>query len=245
MKLIYRILIRLSLALLPIIALWGALFYFALENEINDEADDALERYSDYIMMRVLAGEQTPQHNDGTNNTYNLRPITIEFAFSVPHIEYYDSVINIVGTDEMEPARVLKTIFFDRKGQYYELTVSMPTFEKEDLIATILNWIIILYILLLLIVISMSGWVIYKSLKPLYALLDWLHNYIPGKKRHNIVDIKTDITEFNKLNQAVEIATNRSEELYEKQKQFIGNASHELQTPLSVINNRLDILLDD
>ena len=47
MKLIYRIILRLSLALLPIIALWGALFYFALENELNDEADDALERYSE------------------------------------------------------------------------------------------------------------------------------------------------------------------------------------------------------
>ena len=42
MKLISRIALRLSLALLPLMALWGVLFYFTMVDEINDEADDAL-----------------------------------------------------------------------------------------------------------------------------------------------------------------------------------------------------------
>ena len=74
--------------------------------------------------------------------------------------------------------------------------------------------------------------------------MEWLENYTPGKSNY-IVDINTDITEFKKLNKAVERAANKSETLYQKQNQFIGNASHELQTPLSVIGNRIDLLLDD
>ena len=50
MKLISRIALRLSLALLPLMALWGVLFYFTMVDEINDEADDALEDYSELIV---------------------------------------------------------------------------------------------------------------------------------------------------------------------------------------------------
>ena len=54
MKLISRIALRLSLALLPLMALWGVLFYFTMVDEINDEADDALEDYSELIVKRML-----------------------------------------------------------------------------------------------------------------------------------------------------------------------------------------------
>lgn len=40
-------------------------------------------------------------------------------------------------------------------------------------------------------------------------------------------------------------AVDRSEALFEQQKHFIGNASHELQTPLAVLGNRIEWLLDN
>ena len=49
MKLIYNISLRLSLVLFPLIALWAVVFYFTMMDEINDEADDALEDYSELI----------------------------------------------------------------------------------------------------------------------------------------------------------------------------------------------------
>ena len=75
MKLIYRLAIRLSLVLVPLIALWGVLFYFMLEEEINDETDDALEEYSDWIIVRFLAGQELPPQNMGSNNGYTIRPV--------------------------------------------------------------------------------------------------------------------------------------------------------------------------
>ena len=36
-----------------------------------------------------------------------------------------------------------------------------------------------------------------------------------------------------------------SEEIFEQQKQFIGNASHEIQTPIAVCQNRLEMLMED
>ena len=51
MKLIYRIALRLSLILIPLMALWATLFYFMMVEEINDEADDTLEDYSELIII--------------------------------------------------------------------------------------------------------------------------------------------------------------------------------------------------
>ena len=33
--------------------------------------------------------------------------------------------------------------------------------------------------------------------------------------------------------------------MFEQQKQFIGNASHEMQTPLAICRNRLEMLMED
>lgn len=57
--------------------------------------------------------------------------------------------------------------------------------------------------------------------------------------------VETSVTEFRKLNDAARRYAERAESSFERQKQFIGNASHEMQTPLAVCRNRLEMLVDD
>ena len=54
MKLIYRIALRLAMVLLPLMAVWAALFYFKTLDEINDETDDALDEFSDIVISVVF-----------------------------------------------------------------------------------------------------------------------------------------------------------------------------------------------
>ena len=68
MRLIYRIIIRLALSLIVIMALWATLFYFSIVREINDESDDSLEEYAELIIRRQLAGRPLPSLNSGSNN---------------------------------------------------------------------------------------------------------------------------------------------------------------------------------
>lgn len=56
---------------------------------------------------------------------------------------------------------------------------------------------------------------------------------------------ETQITEFRKLNEAAIRYVERTEQMFEQQKQFIGNASHEIQTPLAICRNRLEMLMED
>ncbi len=243
MKLIYRVALRLSLVLLPLMALWATLFYFTMVEEINDETDDALENYSELLIIRMLAGRELPPLNDGSNNSYSIRPVDKEYAEKNDHIQYYDAEVYIPEKEETEPARILTTIFLDDDDNYYELKVATPTIEKDDLLVAILYWVILLYFLLLLTTIGLTIWVFYRSMRPLYVLLQWLDNYLPGRKSSPVPN-DTEISEFRQLNEAAQQAVNRSEQLFEQQKQFIGNASHELQTPLAVLGNRIEWLLD-
>lgn len=243
MKLIYRIALRLSLVLLPLLALWAVLFYAAIVDEINDEADDALEDYSELIVTRMLAGRALPSLNSGSNNSYSIAPVDEAYASKHPRIVYYDAEVFIPEKDETEPARILTTVFQDRDGNYFELKVATPTFEKDDLLETILGWVVSLYFLLLVTIVGVTVWVLHRSMRPLYALLRWLDGYVPGRNNPPVPD-DTNISEFRRLNEAAQRAADRSDELFDRQKQFIGNASHELQTPLAVLGNRLEWLLD-
>ncbi len=243
MKLITRIALRLSLILLPLLALWAGLFYFTLVDEINDETDDALEDYAEGIIVRMLAGEPLPQPNSGSNNSYTITPVDAEYVSLRPRLDYYDAEVYIPEKRETEPARVLVMLFRDDGGAYYELRVATPTFEREDLLRTILGWIVLLYMLLLVTIVGVTLWVLHRSMRPLYELLRWLDRYTPGS-RMRFVPTETAVTEFRRLHVAAQQAVNRSEEVFERQNQFIGNASHELQTPLAVLGGRMDWLLN-
>ncbi|MBO8455886.1 MAG: HAMP domain-containing histidine kinase [Bacteroidetes bacterium] len=243
MKLIYKIALSLSGVMLVFVALWGIVFFNVMTAEINDETDDMLEDYSEDIIMKWLSGERLPSTDNGTNSTYYVRRVPEEYALANPWIRYEDSDIYIVSEKDDEPARIRRQIFMDSDGRYQELTVAVPTFERADLRRSILLSIIMLYVVLLLSVVAIAVAVVMLNLRPFKALMKWMDSYVPGKK-NDPVPSGSDVVEFRKLAQAAQRAADRFERQYQLQSQFIGNASHELQTPLAVCSARIEMLLD-
>lgn len=244
MKLFHLVLWRISLALIVVLTVWAGFFYMAVVEEVNDEVDDTLEDYSEGLIIRALSGEDMPTASNGSNNQYYLYEVSESYAASHPQITYRDEMVFITEKSETEPARVLITIFRTEDERYMELVVYTPTIEKFDLLRAILGWIIFLYVLLLLIILSINIWVFRKNMKPLYVLLKWLDSSQLGKKNEPLENT-TKITEFRKLNAATMAFAERGEKLFEQQKTFIGNASHEMQTPLAICRNRLEMLMED
>ena len=243
MKLVYRILLHLSWALSLLLAAWAVLFYFTLIDEINDEVDDALEARAEVIVKRVLAGRELPVPADEGNNGYFLHEVSPQYAAAQHHERYSDEEIFIPERDDKEPARVLRKVFRDGAGQWRELTVMTPTIEKDDLRESILRWMVCLYLFLLMMILLVTVIVLYRTMRPLYALLRWLDGYTVGARNAPLA-VETSVTEFRKLNDAARRYAERAESSFERQKQFIGNASHELQTPLAVLGGRMEYMLD-
>lgn len=169
--------------------------------------------------------------------------VSSEYAETYPQISYRDEMVYIDDKLEYEPARILMTIFKTDTG-YKELVVYTPTIDKLDLQRSILGWIVALYAGILLILLLLNVWIFRRNMKPLYVLLSWFNNYKIGSG-YKPLSNKTKITEFKELYHAVTMSAQRNEKLYEQQKMFIGNASHEMQTPLAICLNRLEMLMED
>ncbi|MBQ8735305.1 MAG: HAMP domain-containing histidine kinase [Bacteroidaceae bacterium] len=244
MKLFHRVILMLALGLLPVMALWSVLFYYSMVNEINDEADDVLGDYAELIMRRALAGKPLPAPNSGSNNSYSIVPVDEEYVNNNPSIIFYDEMTYIPEKEETEPARVLKTIFCNAQGDYFELQVATPTFERIDLLRNVAYHILALYVVIMLTMFLVISLVYYFNMRPLYRLLEWFDGYRPGEK-NSTVPSESSVLEFRKLNEAARSAVDRAEHYFEQQKLFIGNASHELQTPLAVLGTRLEWLVDN
>ena len=244
MKLFYRVLIHLLAGIFVVLSAWAFVFYWGMIEEVNDEVDDSLEDYSELIIMRSLAGKDLPSNDNGSNNQYFLREVDAAYALSKESICYRDSMVYIDEKNESEPARILTTLFKDKDERFYELSVYTPSIEKRDLKESIFYLLIGLFVILFVIILLINIWVFHRSMKPFYQLLEWLEHYRLGKNNEKL-SIETHTTEFRKLNEAVSRDVAHSEEVFEKQKQFIGNASHELQTPLAICQNRLEMLLED
>lgn len=244
MKLFNQVLSHLLFGAVVVLLGWAVCFYMGIMEEINDEVDDSLEDYSELIIIRSLAGEELPSNDNGSNNQYFLQKITRDYALSQPGIIYRDSMIYIKEKKETEPTRILTTIFRDGQDEFYELTVYTPTIEKADLKESIFYLLVILIVSLLVVILIVNVWVFRNCMKPFYRLLEWLEGYRLGTGK-TMLQNPTNTTEFQKLNEAVMSFASHNEEIFEQQKLFIGNASHEMQTPLAVCMNRLEMLMED
>lgn len=243
MKLVYKITLTLIVPLVVTLGLWGWLSYRTMERKIHADTDMILKDYSDAIIARKLSGMELPERFNGAYNTYYIREVSPEYAAQNPAVEYGEAEVSLKTQEDFASSRIRKQIFKDKEGQYYEISVSLPTFEQETLVEHVLWWTGVLFVALLIALLAIGILVINYNLKPFKALMDWMDRYVPGHVGEPVPD-NTDVLEFRKLAATVQKAVDRFEHEYEERKIFIGNASHELQTPLAVCSNRIELMLD-
>lgn len=244
MKLKHVVVGRVSLVMVFVMSLWAVLFYMALMEEANDEVDDTLQSCSEVIMLKWLSGKEMPLQSNESVNHYYLREVPADYAQQVPAMIFRDEELFMAERVESEPARSLTSIFQTADGKYWQLKVIIPTFEKEDFRQAIVNWMLCLYILMMIVLVSIIIWKYNKHMRPLYKVLHWLEAYQVGRKNPPL-DNPTKVEEFMQLNETAQAFVQRSEAVFEQQKVFIGNVSHEIQTPLAISLNRLEMLMDD
>ena len=242
MKLLRYTHFNLSFLLFLLLGGWGTFFYYTVIDEVMDETDDALANYRDIIVGKILADSTLLDTEDKIIHSYSIRPLTTE---EVKHYRdrYYDGTVYIETEDEYEPVRIMKSCFMATDLKYYELELRLSTLERDDLIAAIFKYLVALYIALLCCIIFSTRLILKSVFRPLDRLLEWLENVSPG---HPAPYLNPDcrIREFRTLNRAALEMHERAEKAYREQKEFIENASHELQTPLAVINGKLELLAE-
>lgn len=242
MKLLSYTYRKLALLLFLLMAVWGVLFYYAIIDEVVDETDDTLENYGEILMESALHDPSILETEGSLMSFYKFTPISEEEGRHYRQV-FYDATVYIELEDEDEPVRVMCTAFRMPDGQYYELKLMISIFERDDMVEAML-WYLGALFLLFLICTSIGIQLVLKGVfRPLHRLLDWLHCIQPGKEVPPL-DNPTKIREFRQLSDAALDMGNRSYKAYEEQKQFIENASHELQTPLAIVRGKVELLAE-
>ena len=242
MKLLSYTYRKLALLLFLLMAVWGVLFYYAIIDEVVDETDDTLENYGAILMESALHDPSILETEGSLMSFYKFTPISEEEGRHYRQV-FYDATVYIELEDEDEPVRVMCTAFRMPDGQYYELKLMISILERDDMVEAML-WYLGALFLLFLICTSIGIQLVLKGVfRPLHRLLDWLHCIQPGKEVPPL-DNPTKIREFRQLSDAALDMGNRSYKAYEEQKQFIENASHELQTPLAIVRGKVELLAE-
>ena len=242
MKLLSYTYRKLALLLFLLMAVWGVLFYYAIIDEVVDETDDTLENYGEILMESALHDPSILETEGSLMSFYKFTPISEEEGRHYRQV-FYDATVYIELEDEDEPVRVMCTAFRMPDGQYYELKLMISILKRDDMVEAML-WYLGALFLLFLICTSIGIQLVLKGVfRPLHRLLDWLHCIQPGKEVPPL-DNPTKIREFRQLSDAALDMGNRSYKAYEEQKQFIENASHELQTPLAIVRGKVELLAE-
>lgn len=127
-------------------------------------------------------------------------------------------------------------------NNYYKILVIVSKVETEDLIRLIFTITIGVILLLLLVLYLTNRLILNRLWQPFYNIMGELRLFNIADK-HEIPQVNTSIDEFNELNKAVVDMAGRAKHDYGDLKTFTENASHELLTPIAVINSKLDTLI--
>ncbi|ABG60766.1 sensor histidine kinase [Cytophaga hutchinsonii] len=234
-------LLYISVALFFIISVWAATFYFQMLDEVYDSIDDNLENYKLLIIQKAHKDSSILQKTSFDESNYAIRKIT-DLEIHKRKDVFKDTSMYMLNEDDLETVRLLKTVFTINHSDYYELRIISSMVEEDDLIEDLFYSLIWLYIILLISIFIVNTVLLKKIWKPFYGLLKQLESFSLHSSNFNTP--QTNVHEFKLLNTAISDLLKKNIELYNSQKQFIENASHELQTPLAISINKLELLAE-
>ncbi|WP_270089887.1 sensor histidine kinase [Sphingobacterium sp. SYP-B4668] len=243
MRLLNLTMLYLSGALLLILSVWAIVFYVDMMDEVYDSLDDGLENHKMLIIHRAKEDQMVYQKKDFAESNYRLTPVDPEVAIN-GFETYSDTSMYMVNEEDFEIVRMLTTYFQDNDGQYYKLQVISSMVEEDDLISSLLYSIITLFVVVLVSIFVINKLILSRVWRPFYQLKNELSRFKLGKD-NSFMAPQTSVVEFKELNLAIDKLLKENTEVYDKQKSFIENASHELQTPLAISQSKVEMLLPD
>jgi two-component system sensor histidine kinase QseC len=247
MKLLNKSFIYLSIILFLIVSLWATIFYFNILDEIKESVDEGLENSKREIIYKVQKDTTFLQRRYFEEGMYSIKELTQAEALQYKD-RYVDTVMYQQDADdeeaELEPFRMLISAFeFHQK--YYELRIIHSMVEEDDLIEELFWEAILLYTVLLITIIIINNWVLQRLWKPFYDLLNQLKKYQLTDGNNQLPTVNTTTKEFEDLQNSIHVLLQKNIDAYKQQKQFIENASHELQTPLAIVIQKLELLIEN
>jgi signal transduction histidine kinase len=146
--------------------------------------------------------------------------------------------------DEENDYRVLY-YNFSYENTNYVLEIGNSLSEINDLTFSIRFFTTTLLFIIVLITFLADTFFIEYLLKPFYKIINKKIRHVNEPNGFDYTEIQTHSTDFQELDSVLNQMMFRINDLFQKEKQFIANVSHELLTPISLLKNRFENLLQN
>lgn len=212
-----------------------------LQKEANKHMHNILEtrfEFRERFIEKLL--EDNPEKISRFEHTHVKKVSQIPENFS----PIYTDTIILNPQNEREDIYRKKISYLTVGDEYYRLEMFKEAEElyrfRDDVFEIIIPILAILVVVIVLANYLLSGYL----LEPFRRILKQMSRYNIGQSR-NTNHINTSTREFQQLIDLYEKMKVRIEEDYYQLKEYTENMSHELQTPLTIIQNKTESLLSE
>ncbi|QOW09576.1 HAMP domain-containing histidine kinase [Kaistella flava (ex Peng et al. 2021)] len=209
-------------------------FYVVIQKVLTNNIDENLKDQKKWTTKQLKSADL------GSFHIFDERIKIEENPEKLNHNKVFTEDIFNKKDDETESFRVIE-FPVTTSTKTYNVRIQQSLVESEDLLKSILYLLfgilglLIISLFIINIIVKRNIW------SPFYHTLDELKNFRIDEA--NSLNLKgTKIRELNDLNTALNTLTEKNKKLYQSQKEFTENASHELQTPLAIIQNNVELV---
>ncbi|MEJ8755396.1 HAMP domain-containing sensor histidine kinase [Pontibacter sp. H259] len=216
----------------------GIAYYNIMQGEIYDEVDDQLFTDKENILTYIRRTNQLPHVTSGVTETILVK----EATNSTPVLESLTDTLIYSSYDEEEiPYRRL-TFTAYQDGKAYQYTIMKSVMDFDDLFESTvfaLGWT---FLMLLIGLVAVNYSINKYTWRNFYDTLGKVKKY--SLSQHGPLQLKkSETTEFQELNKVLKAMTDKIHSDYLNLKEFTENVSHEIQTPLAIVNSKLELFM--
>ncbi|QKZ13406.1 sensor histidine kinase [Spirosoma sp. KUDC1026] len=241
-----RLLTRSTLlsALVFFVALISSGFYIfdQVSQEVEDEIGEELQNRKLEILASIAAQPNPLVTHSAIANDFQLDTIS-QAAYLALREHMEDISVYELVEQEYEPHRQLVTKFI-HKGVYYRLRIHMSLLDLEDMGEVIAFSTGAVIVGLLLLSFLLNFFLQQRLWQPFYSTLAQLRAFRIDQPDPLFLPTSS-VQEFKELNKTITNLTTVNQRSYQYQKQFVENASHEIQTPLAIALHQTEQLIQN
>lgn len=232
MKLINKISLNFLLSAFVIFVLISAVIYVTIERVVSNEVDEQLISTYHKVSKQIKKGERVSS------------PPFVELKSNIsknPILGFNDVLIYSETEEEGEPYREYSSLV-KVDGKEYVLSVRSSIIEKEELLYSVLEITGAAFLIFLAVILLVNKIISQKIFKDFYKTINKLGSFSLSDNKPLTFD-NSEITEFKKLNNAIEKLSEKAVSEYKSLREFTEETNHEIQTPAAVVKSKLEILL--
>lgn len=209
--------------------------YFLIDMSIRKESDQQLKNITKKVINELKEGGAVDYPP-----FIEIDPVDIDTIHDKRHY-FEDVLIDFSDTEVDEPFRQMIS-YTKIDDKYYRVTARISMEAKKDmfqLISIVIFSGILLFIIIMFFINKKLSTYIFTDL---YATLKKIESFsiTVGEK---LVLKPSNINEFKKLNSAIMFLADKAQKEYLVLKEFTEELNHEIQTPISVVKSKLELLI--